>query len=112
MSPSQIESAVQTWFSRGLNEGDWDSTRQLFSDNFVYHGSDRDFTLDELQARVREYQSNYPGLHFDVERITSHGNSVGVSWSVETPKGTTWGVGRGSVANGRFEEIWAVMPEL
>lgn len=112
MSSEKSTKIVQSWFSNGLNREEWSEIRSLFTDDFVYHGADREFTLEQLQARISEYRGIHPDLVFGIDRIVSQGDAVGVSWHAVTRQGTTFGIGRGIMANGKIKEIWAVMPDL
>jgi hypothetical protein len=112
MQNQDAENSIQQWFNQGLNQANWQATDSIFAKNFIYHGADREFTLDDLKARVNEYRQMYPDLLFSLDFVVSHGEAVGVAWTAVTKNKNSKGVGKARFENGKCVEFWGVMPNL
>jgi steroid delta-isomerase-like uncharacterized protein len=105
--PSQAQSAsdqernkavARAFFEEVLSTGKLEKYSEFHTPDFVAHGTDRDFTLDEDLAMAREERAALPDIQFTISHVVADADLVVVRWTVS---GTNTHPGMGLPATGR-----------
>jgi steroid delta-isomerase-like uncharacterized protein len=98
-------------FSEVLSDGHFDRAAELYSPNFVNHGSHGNVGLREDQDAARGWKQAFPDLVITPEKVIAEGDLVTVYW---VARGTNSGAGNGLPATGKSMEgsgitIWRIV---
>jgi steroid delta-isomerase-like uncharacterized protein len=94
----QNAAKARSFFEDVLDQGRFDRYAGFHTDDFVAHGSIRDFTLAEDLAAAKEERKALPDMHVVVNQTAAEGDMVAVYW---TASGTNTHEGMGFPATGR-----------
>jgi len=89
---------ARNFFEEVLNQGHLDKYAESHSKDFVAHGGDRDFTLEEDMGIAREERKALPDMKMSVDHIVAEEDLVVVHWTVS---GTNTQAGMGFPATGK-----------
>jgi steroid delta-isomerase-like uncharacterized protein len=98
-------------FSEVLSDGRFDRAAELYSPDFINHGSHRNVGLKEDQDAARGWKQAFPDLVITPEKVIAEGDLVTVYW---VARGTNSGAGNGLPATGKSMEasgitIWRIV---
>jgi len=93
---------ARSFFEEVLDQGRFDTYAESHDKDFVAHGGDRDFTLEDDIAAAREERKALPDMRVKVNQIVAEGDLVAVYW---TAAGTNTEAGMGFPATGRNIKI-------
>jgi predicted ester cyclase len=89
-----------------LSHGRFDRAAELYSPDFINHGSHRNVGLKEDQDAARAWKQAFPDLVITPEKVIAEGDLVTVYW---VARGTNTGAGNGLPATGNSMEASGIM---
>lgn len=92
------KAVARQFFEEVLSRGKLDKYSDSHTTDFVGHGTERDFTLDEDMSAAREERTAMPDMQVAVNLVLAEGDLVAVHW---TAWGTNTRPGMGLPATGR-----------
>ncbi len=92
------KAVARGFFEEVLDQGRLERYAESHASDFVAHGRQRDFTLEEDIAAAREEHKALPDLRVAVHQAVAEGDMVAVYW---TATGTNTGEGMGFPATGK-----------
>lgn len=98
----QNKAIAKRAFEEILSKGNFALAKQLYDKNFLSHGIDRDATVEEDQAALREWRQAFPDIAVRAEKLIAEGELVTVYW---VARGTNTGTGGGLPATGKKAEL-------
>jgi steroid delta-isomerase-like uncharacterized protein len=92
------KTVARLFFEDVLGQGRLEKYSESHTSDFVAHGTERDFSLDEDMAAAREERTAMPDMQITVNRMVAEGDLVAVHW---TAWGTNTQPGMGLPATGK-----------
>ena len=92
------KNVARSFFEDVLGQGRLDKYSQSHAADFVAHGSDHDYTLDQDVAAAREERKALPDIRMTVNQMIAENDLVAVHW---TASGTNTRAGMGLPATGK-----------
>lgn len=89
---------ARSFFEEVLDHGEFDRYAESHTKDFVAHGDNRDYTLDDDMAAAREERKALPDMKMRVNQILAERDLVAVYW---TASGTNSQAGMGFPATGK-----------
>ena len=89
-------------FEEILSNGNFALTPLLYAKDFVNHGLDRDASLQEDQAAIRDWRQAFSDIVVEPKKLIAEGEMVTVYWIA---RGTNTGTSAGFPATGKKVEI-------
>jgi steroid delta-isomerase-like uncharacterized protein len=93
---------ARSFFEDVLDKGRLDKYAESHSKEFVAHGENREYTLEEDMAAAKEERKALPDMKVKVNRILAERDLVAVDW---TASGTNTQAGMGFPATGKKIKI-------
>jgi steroid delta-isomerase-like uncharacterized protein len=93
---------ARSFFEEVLDQGRFDLYSESHAKDFVAHGENRDYTLDDDLAAAKEERKALPDMKMRVNQILAERDLVAVQW---TASGTNTQAGMGFPATGRTVKI-------
>jgi steroid delta-isomerase-like uncharacterized protein len=92
------KTVAQAFYHEVLSTGKLEKYSEFHTNDFVAHGTERDFTLAEDLAMAQEERRALPDMQFAINHIVAEGDLVVVHWTVS---GTNTQPGMGLPATGK-----------
>ncbi len=92
----------RSFFEEVLSQGHLDKYAESHAKDFVAHGENREYTLEEDMAAAKEERKALPGMTVKVNQILAEQDLVAVYW---TSSGTNTQAGMGFPATGKKIKI-------
>jgi predicted SnoaL-like aldol condensation-catalyzing enzyme len=73
------ELAKRVFFEK-MAQGKFDETREIYTADFLAHGANGSFNLEQDIESGRAWRRGFPDLHVAVERTAAQGDLVAVHW--------------------------------
>ena len=96
--PAENEAVVRRGIDEMLSQGRFEIADQVFHPDYVFHGDDRDYALEDTLANMRDLRTAFPDLRLRVDRVVATGDLVAFHWS---GNGTNSGRAAGFPGTGR-----------
>jgi steroid delta-isomerase-like uncharacterized protein len=93
---------ARSFFEDVLDQGRFDKYAESHAKDFVAHGRDHDYTLEEDMAAAKEERKALPDMRMRANQILAERDLVSVYWSVS---GTNTQAGMGFPATGKTVKI-------
>ena len=93
---------ARSFFGDVLDQGRFDRYAESHAKDFVAHGENHDYTLDDDMAAAREERKAMPDMRVSVKQILAEGDLVAVYWNAS---GTNTQTGMGFPATGKKIKI-------
>jgi steroid delta-isomerase-like uncharacterized protein len=93
---------ARSFFEDVLDQGRFDKYAESHAKDFVAHGRDHDYTLEEDMAAAKEERKALPDMRMRANQILADRDLVSVYWSVS---GTNTQAGMGFPATGKTVKI-------
>ena len=93
---------AKSFFEEVLDQGRFEQYAESHAKDFVAHGANRDYTLDDDMAAAREERKALPDMRVKVNQILAEHDLVAVYWKVS---GTNTQAGMGFPATGKKIKI-------
>jgi ketosteroid isomerase-like protein len=96
------------WNKRDLGAAD-----DLFADDFVFNGRDRDWSLPELKQWYLDLVAGYPAAQASIDSLLMEDNAIAIRWSIrEHGELISQGGGIGSFENGKLAVLDGMTSEI
>lgn len=76
---SNVDIATRVFLEK-LGKGKFEETRPLYAPDFVAHGANESYSLEQDEQSARNWRNAFPDLIVTIERTVGHGDLVAVHW--------------------------------
>ena len=92
---------ARSFFEEVLGQGHLDKYAESHAKDFVAHGENHEYTLEEDMAAAKEERKTLPDMKIKVNQILAEQDLVAVYW---TASGTNTQAGNGTSGNGQKDQ--------